>query len=206
MSLTTTKTPSPRPSQRYQRNALGWWIIYLNLFFVVFYTIILIATFIFAKVHEDEEIRGVYTAGFMFKEWNDGSAEVMMRLWPVLYEGIHLPVYIWMMRTYRLHPVTALVFSIISQCAWVIVALFNTFIGLGAEYKTSPSWDFLSWAAVALPLIIVCVYIALMGCKAHCVRLWRRERKLRGLNAAAASADSYDEGVEIELESQGVKH
>ncbi len=97
------------------------------------------------------------------------SLQVGTMFFPIALETIHLPIHIYLLAINRLHPVTALVLSILLLANWVALSVCGMFVDGCAEQQFPVAWEGLFWTRQALGYILAVIYLVYVGYAAGAV-------------------------------------
>jgi hypothetical protein len=98
----------------------------------------------------------------------------------LVLEFLHLPISFLLLTRHSLHPVAALVFSIVALGIWAFQATLACISAWAREYKIPADYAGLEWAMVAVAFVVLVLYMPYLVIAAMAVHRWRKGGKGRG--------------------------
>lgn len=152
------------------------------------------------------------TAIYWDSPYDDNTAYVMMRIYMLIAETIHLPfhilAYLQIFRGWRLHPIVPVVLCCMLIPVWGwFLAWYALADFIGCECDQSGAWQLLSYVKAFLGGSVVLLYMIYLGVAGRAVHLWRVRTGRSFTNKKTRNEVSSDvgrtQGDSVELRARG---
>jgi len=121
---------------------------------------------------------------------------------PIALETIHVPIHIYLYITNRMHPIAAVVLSIILLANWAVLLFFGVLSDFCAEQRFPDAWEGLHYTRMALSGLLALLYVAYLGFASAALHRWRKTKRQDGY---AGTVELRDRGEDVDRKGRPSK-
>ncbi|KMP04509.1 hypothetical protein CIHG_07718 [Coccidioides immitis H538.4] len=160
----------------------GQFFLFPAVIFSVLLWIFVIASAIYSVVLDNKSPRALNAPIWWHRVSDDctiAQGQIVALLFGICFETVQLSIHIFLFSTGRLHPITALVLSILSFGNWFGSSFYSPLANLAAERQFPATWETLFWIRQALGYCLLLLYLAYIVHASIATHRWRIAKKKR---------------------------